>query len=218
MDSLEECKAHVDRITFEGFKKLMKGQPKSKDSGSGHFSPVPEKKPQLPTVRSGVDLEGMDDEPTFDEPTNSPSSFIRRRRSLSLEHRPAWDTDESAPSGLVLNTILPSVSSGEIDPTAAPLVANRAIYRKHRELRMSILDASKRFDSKRKLRMQESDTKTGAGLIMKRGTLPPAEVEDAHTKELFEDAAKRCGRVRRARNKTVSDVTGMLLKHKVAAT
>ena len=92
----------------------------------------------------------------------------------------------------------------------SPLTVNRALYRKHREMRLSILEASKQFDMKRKTMEQGK-----AGLIMKRGEKAPVALEDKHTREMFEAAAKRCGRARRPRNKTASDVTGMMAKAQV---
>ena len=93
-------------------------------------------------------------------------------------------------------------------PKESPLIVNRALYRKHREMRLAVLEASKQFDFKRKT-MQFS---TQAGLIMKRGAKAPDALEDKHQREMFEAAAQRGGRARRTRNKTVSDVTGMMAK------
>ena len=90
----------------------------------------------------------------------------------------------------------------------SPLLVNRALYRKHREMRLAVLEASKQFDNKRKT-IQDS---TQAGLIMKRGAKAPDALEDEHTRAMFEAAAQRGGRARRTRNKTVSDVTGMMAK------
>jgi len=93
--------------------------------------------------------------------------------------------------------------------TLSPLVAKRKLQRQLREMRLAVHEASKRFDIKRTER-QSKEEPAQAGLIMKRGATPPVELEDAHTRALFEAAARRCGRSRR--NQTVSDVTGMLVK------
>mmetsp|Transcript_11369 Transcript_11369/g.14975 ORF Transcript_11369/g.14975 Transcript_11369/m.14975 type:complete len:109 (+) Transcript_11369:1-327(+) len=89
----------------------------------------------------------------------------------------------------------------------SPLIVNRALYRRHREMRLGVLEASKQFDNARKFRQQ----KEKAGLVMKRGAKPPIEIQDQHNRAMFEAAARRCGRAKRERNRTVSDVSGMLL-------
>lgn len=81
-------------------------------------------------------------------------------------------------------------------------------------MRLAILDATTMFDTKR------NDKGTGgAGLIMKRGVLTSAEIEDAHNRALLGAAAKRCGRSK-TRNNTVSDVSVLpdshvLLQHPI---
>jgi hypothetical protein len=228
LDSLQDCKAHMDAITFSDFKRLMKGQPKEaanatascglnlmKRDGVAESSlmSVPEEKRQSPsTLPSDMDeadpsLGRQTRSRSFDQKETPTEDSIR-----SLPPRPSPSRDAS------LALLLPSKAEGEYsaainDSTMSPLVVNRAIYRKHREMRLAVQDASKQFDLTRN-QMRSSMQFAQAGLIMKRGKLPPVELEDAHQRALFDAAAKRCGRARtkRTRNKTVSDVTGMLLK------
>jgi Ca2+-binding EF-hand superfamily protein len=234
LESLNECKAHLDRITFSDFKRLMKGQPKAKDTGTRGqllaektLEPVPEDH-----LRNGEPLQGDMPDRNFVE-----AEFIRpHTRSHSFDQTsPLWasegnlnmTTDDASigsstslgrdASRAVLITNfdaeerrssmkqIPLATPSKESPS--PLVLNRVLYRKHREMRISILEASKQFDQKRKT-LQASQ----AGLIMKRGAKAPDAMEDKHTRDMFEAAAKRCGRARRSRNKTVSDVTGMMMK------
>jgi hypothetical protein len=241
LDSLQECKAHMDRITYSDFKRLMKGQPKEanvavsggldanavlrKRDGVAESSlqTVPEEKRQsLLNVPPVID----EDRPVMDR-IDQP-----RSRSFDLQDSRNDDSSRSLPPmrplvirDASLALLLPSKAEGEYevainDSSVSSLVVNRAMYRKHREMRLAVQEASMEFDltrNQRRTSMSNNSVQqySKAGLIMKRGELPPVELEDAHQRALFAAAAKRCGRarsVRRTRNKTVSDVTGMLLK------
>lgn len=132
------------------------------------------------------------------------------------------------------------------DESKTPLAVSKALYRKHREFRQSVLVASKLFDQKekaRKLRFAQPDpVQKRASLVMRRGTATPEKLGNAdiamlsrsehHLKisegepetppkqpavdesedqsKRFADASKRSGRVRRPRQKTASDISGML--------
>jgi hypothetical protein len=231
VESLEECKAHLDRITFEDFKRLMKGQPNEIGGGSSlapsepnslrGLSTVPEG--MLPVVPSEAALEDLDVPPGLflDDQVENPRLFYGKGRSLSYEQKgDSWDADDSREfnKDSSLAVLLPSHPAADFDEIGAsmtPLTANKALYRKHREMRLAVLEASKQFDKKRN-DIQKRNHLTHAGLIMKRGAKPPVEVEDAHARALFESAAKRCGRVTKqlhhTRNKTVSDITLLMAK------
>lgn len=236
IESLEECKAHLDRITFEDFKRLMKGQPKEIGGGSSLSSLTPSSEPNslrglstvpegmLPVVPSDAALEDMDLPSGFllDDEIENPRQFYGKGRSLSYEQTGgSWDADDSREfnkdsSLAVLLPSHPAAAYEEINASATPLTANRVLYRKHREMRLAVLEASKQFDKKRN-DIQNRNHLTRAGLIMKRGSKPPVEVEDAHARALFENAAKRCGRFskqqRHTRDKTVSDLTLLMAKN-----
>jgi hypothetical protein len=241
LDSLSECKAHMDAITYSDFKRLMKGQPKEaaiatlsggldasaimmKRGGAAETSlmSVPEEKRQSPS-----DCDFLSDRDEADP------SLGRHTRSRSFDQKESPDSMRSLPPrpappirDASLAFILPSKAEDEYiaeinDMSMSSLVVNRAIYRKHREMRLAVQEASNQFDLRRNERRSSINALapvqlSQAGLIMKRGKLPPVELEDAHQRALFAAAAKRCGRTRtrtkRTRNKTVSDVTGMLLK------
>ena len=172
----------------------------------------------LPIVPSEATLEDLDlpSELLFNDDVENPRLFYGKGRSMSYEQKGySWDASDDKQEvnkDASLAVILPSHPASEfdeIDPSLTPLTANRVIYRKHREMRLAVLEASKQFDKKRN-DIQNRNHQTHAGLIMKRGVKPPVEVEDAHVRTLFENAAKRCGRPKRTRNKTVSDVTLLL--------
>jgi hypothetical protein len=254
-DSLKECKTRLNRITFEDFKGMMKGQPKEAqpmracsseptlpleaviEGGSGELKRNP--------FHSSPELDNLD------HPNDKRHAYGMKRSHSHTIQATMWDSStdlepEIAPA--------PSTASGwfsalfstpsraaaddasaagrdglRIAPSASSTIgANRALYRRHREIRVSVLEASKQFDKKRAERRTENTDKSssnnsstsngvppdhrGASLIMRRGAQAPIELEDAHQRALFEAAARRCGRMRRERNKTKSDVTGMLLK------
>lgn len=213
LDSLQECKTQLDRINFSDFKMIMKGQPKDKhgkrqgSSLSGIFGLAVVPEGDKPIVDNSASFKGIE-ELAEDEYMNV-RTLQKKKRSQSFEQNTSmWQDSES---GLAARVLLLSEASKEaksIDPSLTPLVANRALYRKHREMRISVLDASKQFDKKRDA-IQNMGV---AALIMKRGAKPPMELEDTHTRALFHEAHKRCGRSRRSKNKTVSDITGMLAK------
>lgn len=248
LDSLKECKAHLDRITFDDFKRLMKGQPKETAAPSFRLDanallkserslqPVPEditasrldvsallmrsagiSERSLQPVQEGIaqilaDIPAIPEEPhspvksrsrSFDQDFSSYDDFSKSSPTLS-EHR---DASLALSFRSKIECELPGLVT---DLSMSPLVVNRALYRKHREMRLAVLEASKQFDLTRVQRRSEEFAQ--AGLIMKRGKLTPVELEDAHQKALFDAATKKSGRVRRTRNKTVSDVSNMLFK------
>lgn len=251
-DSLQECKAHLDRITFEDFKRLMKGQPKEKPRSSvGHCSGmfssaifmetsqlgvVPETVPESQRLEKpnsvGPELESMlnlAEEEKKEFGAEERQQGYKKKRSRSYEQKGSvWDVQNASMPNFELvppvldrdasrALVLPSRDDEKFvearrDSTVSPLLANRALYRKHREMRLAVLEASKQFDLKRNEIQNKESYPTKAGLIMRRGAKPPVELEDAHQRALFEAAAKRCGRARRTRNKTKSDVTGMMLR------
>ena len=229
MDSLEECKAHLDRITFDDFKKLMKGQPKKEmvcpptPNTMKSLAAVPEDD-KLHAVQGGLALDSLElHSGLLLDDIDNPRLLYGKGRSMSYEQKLAesWGDLSAEASGSFsikpepatnLAVVLPGSTKSLPDSSMTPLEANRALYRKHREMRLAVLEASKQFDKKRD-DIQNRTLQTHAGLIMKRGVKPPIEVEDSHARALFETAAKRCGRsLRRTRNKTVSDVTGMLMR------
>ena len=111
------------------------------------------------------------------------------------------------------------------DPAKTPLVVNRELYRTHRLMRLAVLEASKRFEEKKVIRVQmemnERPARTGAGLVMRHGLQKQMSSNairsllrerEKQTQQQIDEIVKRTGRERPRRNrkKTVSDMTGFL--------
>jgi hypothetical protein len=212
-DSLTQCKSDGDRISYSDFKNLMKGQPKEQsfrslgmvptDSDRLLLSALPEEETSYGTRNNSAELVMPD------EDDSSHQRYIKKKsRSHEFKKGVMWDELERTPS---LAFVLSKVDDVNVSHMS-PLVANRALYRKHRGMRLAVLEASKHFDKKRNERLSQKDSLVQPALVMKRGVKPPVELADAHTRALFDAASKRCGRSRRTRNRTVSDVTGMLIE------
>lgn len=114
------------------------------------------------------------------------------------------------------------------DETLTPLVVNRQLYRAHRKMRLAVLEASKRFEDQQMKRTKadiqakqqaESSSRFGAGLVMRRGHKKEvssdtirklmAQKQKQH-ETVMNDAARRAGRGKRRRKKTVSDMSEMM--------
>jgi Ca2+-binding EF-hand superfamily protein len=199
---LEECRGSNDRIVFSDFKQLMRGQPTNKEKKKHRASHGRDHR--LPTLVEGE----VDSSNTLDNGSGLIPEFPM---DMQLEKRPRASSF-SYVSTIKQQDPTPQNSSFDIvrDLRMSPLVVNRELYRKHRELRMAVLEASKQFDQTRSERQVQARGR--AGLTMKRGVMTTVEVEDRHQRKLFEEAAFKSGR--RARNKTNSDITEMLLKAK----
>jgi hypothetical protein len=111
------------------------------------------------------------------------------------------------------------------DETKTPLVINRTLYRAHREFRLTLTEACKRFEdeqmrrAKETLRAKESaGAKYTASLVMRHGQALPDESIKKFLAETMEEqrkqvdqANRRGGRGRHSRKKTNSDMSGMLI-------
>lgn len=238
-ESLQQCKMDcmVDRINFDDFKKLMKGQPKEQQYVRSRGSIGSASDVKLSPLMEGHEHHDRNWKSesliTAEDWEEDEEQYVRYKKTKSRSHEQktgvVWEESTPTPIGLLGRAsttfatkkldqfkTLDEIESEEIghDGKVSPLVANRTLYRRNRGMRLAVLEASKQFDKLRNDRYSK-DAPMRAGLIMKRGAKPPAELEDAHSRALFDAAAKRCGRSRRTRNKTVSDVTGMLIKANV---
>jgi hypothetical protein len=235
-DSLLECNSRLNQITFDSFKRLMKSQGKNERlalNGSRRGSNMAGEssrfmtEPSLDMVPEGLVLDSSlhmsEDE---EEKSQALPSHHKKPRARSFDEKvPSWQQNFSqSESMLVMSQSLVGDSSkaflvsaqghdvSDVDDASSRMV-NRAIYRRHRELRLAVVEASKKFDKMRAEIQNKDAVAKYAGLIMKRGAEPPVELEDAHRRALFAAAANRCGRGptgRKTKTKTVSDVTGML--------
>jgi hypothetical protein len=118
------------------------------------------------------------------------------------------------------------------DKSQTTLVVNRTLYRAHRQMRLSVLEASKRFEEQQTQRAREmlitegeEEGKKdaygthGAGLVLHHGEKGKITSEAVRTwlvqnkqrqEALIENANKRGGRGSKTKNKTISDMAGML--------
>ena len=165
-----------------------------------------------------------------DLPPPEPRSIgLRAASSSSVESSPISLTD---PRPSISNTTL--VESLVKDANAPALQVNRELYRAHRRLRLSVLEASKQFEEQRVKRARRAATQANmaanqhrsrAGLVMKHGNARVVSTEEIRAmirqqENEFQDQVnqtiKKVGREpsgrqpKRIRKKTVSDMSGML--------
>jgi len=202
-------------------------------------------RPNIPSVPEGEDVTI----PLLPEPNPSAerefSNGKRRSRSFDQQdHFSSQSGDEfdqnssfeknSNRANMIPEHIHTDINIDQVinDESATPLVVNRALYRAHRQMRLSFLEASKRFEEEQARRARdilmaqnesEGETKAkemgriGAGLVIRHGLTKQVSVDqvrkflrkdqDQRTK-LIEKAKAREGR--RSRKKTVSDMTAMM--------
>lgn len=164
-------------------------------------------------------------------------NFSRQRsKSVDDSDRYTGEVEEKIVADTRRSMFLPehthdakAIESAIKDDSLTPLVVNRKLYRAHRQMRLAVVEASKRFEDQQFKRtrselMAQHDTDTkrpvGAGLVMRRGHRKELSTDairkimgdrqSAH-QTLVDTAARRGGRGRRARKKTISDMSGMLL-------
>ena len=138
--------------------------------------------------------------------TLSNLSTLTRRRSKSLaSENEKYTVDEEA-NGLTKN------KNG--------LTVNLQLYHAHRQMRLSVLEASQKFEEDQARRARDTlIARKQAGLVMRHGHKVQVTSEairkylkenKAEQQVLVEKANKRGGRGRRNRKKTVSDLNAML--------
>lgn len=173
-----------------------------------------------------------------------PSPYTRRR-SRSVDDKDTNVEDKEGPdlhevADVVLDMVLPEtrqqrndIESVLHDSSKSALVVNRQLYRAHRQMRLAVLEASKRFEEQQTAhardlilaqREAEGSTEQGlvmiqAGLVMRHGHKKQVSSEAIRTlllenqvqqQALVEKANRRGGRGRRSRKKTISDMSGMM--------
>lgn len=131
-----------------------------------------------------------------------------------------------------IHSINPDLDNALQDGSKTALVVNRKLYRAHRQMRLAVLEASKRFEEQQAEHAKElilaareedeNETNNGmiqAGLVMRHGHIKQVSSQAIRTlldsnrlqqEALVEKANKRGGRGRRSRKKTFSDMSGML--------
>lgn len=171
----------------------------------------------------------------------SPISDFRRHRSRSLDDQDlnsGFDQERDPPHfGSDIRRAMPlpehthnimEIEKVIHDESLTPLVVNRQLYRAHRVMRLSVLEASKRFEEQQVERTKasiqakeqaESSSRFGAGLVMRRGHKKEvssdtirklmAQKQEQH-ETVINDAARKSGRGKRRRKKTISDMSEMM--------
>ena len=174
-------------------------------------------------------------------PTQTPTLYVRRRSKSvdDQDKKGEGNGDEKEAvfhqdSRRAMNLPEHNHSQREIeafvrDESKSALVVNRKLYRAHRQMRLAVLEASKRFEeqqaqhAKDVLTAQKEVAQGGppvhAGLVMKHGRKEHVSSEaikkmlqddQQERQAVVEKATRRGGRGRRTRKKTVSDMSGML--------
>jgi hypothetical protein len=195
--------------------------------------------------RSGTYLPSL---PQSASLASKPLAQYTRRRSRSMddeELEKEMEKETAAAKNVVASAVhhgmLPETDNSRksvvglaIDESKPHLVVNRSLYRAHRQMRLAVLDASKRFEEQQArhardviLAAQEENEGevdgTGrmiqAGLVMRRGIKKQVssqairfflESNRKQQQQLVKVATRRGGRGRSSRKKTISDMSGML--------
>ena len=235
-ESMQQCSCKMERISYDDFLLLMKGQARRESyRPSIVWNPLrPEDQAileELAEESSGGTSEQDQREGSCNKQTEDETPQIRfgRKRSKSLDTI-SWGSDISSLDGstsrrtsMPTNGRIGKVDVGVSRPitqnaaTNAPLLAAREEYKKHLDFRMAIIEASKDFDTKQQA-LRTATPLPKAGLIMKRGSEAPQDLEELHQRALFDAAIRRGGRqaldkqTRRGHRKrrTQSDITGLL--------
>lgn len=161
---------------------------------------------------------------------------IKRGRSKSLADESECGSESPVPSfrgdsriALSLPERDPKVNQ-ELAKSQSVLAVSRTLYRAHRQMRISVMEASRRFEEEQARRardalMAQKAKEAGmmglgqAGLVMRHGTKVQVTtdairqyLEDykAEQQELVEKATRRGGRGKGNRKKTISDMSAMM--------
>lgn len=197
--------------------------PEIADFKQSHLIPKLEEGVEQPDTVHGLDVRAEELKGDEKEGVDRRKQYFRlRSRSLEHHNKSSFfdDEDDDSNNSPRPSLLLPSKSKRNIenvieDGSKTPLVVNRALYRAHREMRLAVLEASKRFEEKRKLRERLASKAAGtpgASLVMRRGDTAQVTFSNSSTSSMemvkpIESKTKARGRNRR---KTVSDMTGML--------
>jgi hypothetical protein len=155
-----------------------------------------------------------------------------RQKSRSMDETQLNSAMNCFPSDARRAVALPETDPNSAivkDPNISALQVNRQLYRAHREMRLAVLQACKRFDEEQAKRardvllaQEEENNKASkgtAGLVMRRvenktvsseAVRQLLEQNRKEQQDLMEKANKRGGRGKRLRKKTISDMSGMM--------
>jgi len=211
--------------------------PQSPTRGAGDYITPISQRDKLST--GGGSCGGLSSVVVADFPPPLPSFSRLRSRSVDDNDHSGHDIDDDKDVPLFVPDVRRAMALPEHDhtkkdtntlikdETKTALVVNRHLYRAHRQMRLSVLEASKRFEeeqikrTKERLKAQREAGKGhfGAGLVMRHGHSKELSSDSVRKfmkekqkeqQPLVEKANKRGGRGRRTRKKTISDMSGML--------
>lgn len=183
------------------------------------------------TTSNGTEEENPGELPTI--PLPKPGHYVRKR-SRSFDDNEMNNAKGNNDVQLFMVNARRAVALPEVDAdfngdNRSALQMNRQLYRAHRQMRLAVTEASKRFEEQQTrharnvLLAQEAQKEIGptrlAGLVMRR--VENKTVSSEAVKKLLEEnrreqqslmevASKRGGRGRRTRKKTISDMSGMM--------
>jgi len=172
---------------------------------------------------------------------DSKPAIVTRRRSKSLaDEKEGIEGDDLSDSARYSfqgdsrrAVVLPehdAATSSKLAMNKSAISVNRQLYRAHRQMRTSVLEASRRFEEQQARRARDTliaqkeleEGKLGivhAGLVMRHGTKVHVtseaireylETSKAEQQQLLEKANRRGGRGRSSRKKTISDMSAMM--------
>lgn len=167
-----------------------------------------------------------------------PDPYSRRRSRSVDDKEPEESGDLQVVADVARHMIVPETGHNPSlecvvkDSKKSALMVNRQLYRAHRQMRLAVLEASKRFEEQQAKHARDvilaqrnatdEDTTGGmiqAGLVMRHGHKKQVSSEairkllqdnQLQQQVLVEKANRRGGRGRRSRKKTISDMSGML--------
>merc|ERR1719410_513666 len=178
-DGLSDLRIKDSIINYDDFLLLMKGQTKEPDPNV--FRSLPQKKiSYLNPVPESSPLTEKEPMEEYEKPSKV------RAKSFECTTESTIDMEEEdhlvAPANACRGVALPEHQHDDKtiedlihDESKTPLVVNRSLYRAHRQMRIGVLEACKRFDEWQQFRLQQEHQRrnlpaAGAGLVMKHGT------------------------------------------------
>lgn len=251
LDGLSDCQCKDGNISYDDFLILMKGQTKGqKLSGGMKTESTSDKLFVVPESRSiggkieeeSAELDEDDVEKEIKnlenidalDGTDSNQNIERDFESFHQDSRrgiflPEHDSKNRSRSVHITQYNDLPIATDISNRSSSTLMVNRNLYRAHRQMRLSVLEACKRFDEMQVCRVQQehqqklqrdANRTIGAGLVMRHGHSEKISTEairkilqDRQNErlKLVEKANKLGGRGgRKRRIKTVSDMSAML--------
>jgi calcium-dependent protein kinase len=233
VEGLREVGCDTSKICYDDFLKLMKGQSREIESAR-----TPEPKLKKPNTLEHISEASIIEEDPAEDDEKDDAQDIDEERERAEWLKSRYSRQRSQSEGVIdlapkplhtdnndLSTMHPMAipEHGEAEEKhdrTKPLSANRNLYRAHRQMRLAVMDATKRFEEEQmkhvfKEEVKKSRASLGAGLVMKHGESKKLSTDEVRKilkkrqqeqQELLQKANKRTGRGP-GRKKTASDLT-----------